>query len=144
MTETEKKALALVNEVSGTAYPAMVSFRQHEVAAALCRAIERIEALEATERDCRDCDYAKPLMELQVEFEAFRREVSDEIEGCLTYVQGYFVKGRLGRFILPKPVDPLVEAVNKAWGWRNPHPDVTNNLRAALDALGFEIREKQP
>ena len=49
----------------------------------------------------------------------------------------------LNRFIIAKP-DPLVEAVNEAWGWRGPHPDVTENLRAALAARNLEIREKQP
>ena len=45
------------------------------------------------------------------EFEAFRREVSDEIERCSL---GDFAKERLSRFILPKPVDPLVEVIAEA------------------------------
>lgn len=120
------------------------------------RAIERIEALEATERDC--CDYAKPLMELQAEFEAFRREVSDVLE----YVRDnttYEVHPKLWRFILPKP-DPLVEvaremtlldgvvrtdnqkaAIREGRAGNTASNDFYDRLRAALAARGLEIRE---
>ena len=63
--------------------------------------------------------------------EAFRREVSNAITDC-------GAERYLGRFIIAKP-DPLVEAVNEAWGWRNPHEDVTENLRAAIEARGGRI-----
>ena len=68
--------------------------------------------------------------------EAFKREVSDELAklGCWPDTVN------LQRFIIPAP-DPLVEAVNEAWGWRNPHPDVTENLRAAMQARGYEWRK---
>lgn len=71
--------------------------------------------------------------------EAFKREVSDAIE--LNWSGSNFgPPAHLVRFIIAKP-DPLVEAVNEAWGWRNPHEDVTENLRAALAARGLTITE---
>jgi hypothetical protein len=74
----------------------------------------------------------------------FRQEVSDAVE---TYFKQENYLGKfndtLGRFIIPKPKpDPLLEAMKKA-GWSD--RDIYNaepSLRAALDALGFEIREK--
>ena len=69
--------------------------------------------------------------------EAFKREVSDAIDSSVLTPE---TEAHLSRFIIAKP-DPLVEAVNEAWGWRNPHPDVTENLRAALAARGLTITE---
>ena len=69
--------------------------------------------------------------------EAFKREVSDAIDSSVLTPE---TEAHLSRFIIPKP-DPLVEAVNEAWGWRNPHEDVTENLRAALAARGLTITE---
>jgi hypothetical protein len=69
--------------------------------------------------------------------EAYKQEVSDAIRA-----EGAFPDGmRLCHFIIPKPKpDPLVEVltaldVNNA-------PENVEEFRAALDALGFEIREK--
>ena len=112
MTEIEHKALALVNEVfveSGQS--ACPSYNQlpWHTAKALCRAIQQ--------------------------HEAFRQEVSDAIDSSVLTPE---MEAHLSRFILPKP-DPLVEAVNEAWGWRGPHPDVTENLRAAIEARGGRI-----
>ena len=69
--------------------------------------------------------------------EAFKREVSDAIDSSVLTPE---TEAHLSRFIIAKP-DPLVEAVNEAWGWRNPHEDVTENLRAALAARGLTITE---
>lgn len=69
--------------------------------------------------------------------EAFRQEVSDAIERAFPHGD-WAPHGSLTPFILPK-TDPLVEAVNEAWGWRGPHPDVTENLRAAIEARGGRI-----
>ena len=64
--------------------------------------------------------------------EAFKQEVSDAVEkydNC--------IPNRFRRFIIPKPKpDPLVQVAEKL-GWID-----ADELRAALDALGFEIREK--
>lgn len=141
MTDIEQKALALVNEVySEQGYTKISALRRNYsvVAEALCRAFERIEELEATDRDCIDCDYAKPLMELQAEFEAFRREVSDAVEEAHRMRN----TSNLTRFIIAKP-DPLVEAMSEAM-CGVPGEDYTQpakDLRAALAARGLEIRE---
>lgn len=117
MTEIEQKALALVNDVCRErGEKTLTSFHtltNHRFIEALCRAIEQ--------------------------HEAFRQEVSDAVVayvGTGTYL-GKF-NDTLGRFIIAKP-DPLVEAVNEAWGWRNPHEDVTENLRAAIEKRGGKI-----
>ncbi len=66
----------------------------------------------------------------------FRQEVSDEIQSQPPAVRDY-----LGHFIIPAPKpDPLVEVMEKL-GWYNAPTDA-DDLRAALDALGYEIREK--
>ena len=73
--------------------------------------------------------------------EAFKREVSDAVvKATHTMAAGKLLEASciLAAFIIAKP-DPLVEVINEAWGWRNPHPDVTENLRAALAARGGRI-----
>ena len=68
--------------------------------------------------------------------EAFRQEVSDEIAklGCWPDTVN------LQRFILPKPVDPLVAALVGAFGDGYEQPEA-DNLRAALAKRGLEVRE---
>ena len=82
MTETERKALALVNEVKAE-YPLISS----EVASnlALCRAIEQ--------------------------HEAFRQEVSGAVEEAMEPSCSQQVYDALKRFRIAKP-DPLVEAMS--------------------------------
>ena len=95
----------------------------------------------------------------------FRQEVSDMADAHLKYaftvkekhLSGYKVTVGfekevdatawfeqlldLPKFIIPAPKpDPLVEVMEKL-GWYNAPTDA-DQLRAALDALGFEIREK--
>ena len=87
MAETERKALALVNEVAaerGTEYPC-VDRRNDARWEALCRAIEQ--------------------------HEAFRQEVSDAVEGVVnsTYMPAPS-EHKLARFIIAKP-DPLAECL---------------------------------
>ena len=117
MTEIERKALELVNEVSKEMGLSRSKKLDLDLAShrALLRAIER--------------------------HEAFRQEVSDTAEHLYRFYGVPIIKDQLERFIITKP-DPLVEAVNEAWGWRGTHPDVTENLRAALAKRGLEIREK--
>lgn len=160
MTEIERKALAWVNEVEenrGWARSVTVDRHFSSLSEALCRAIERVEELETTERDCIDCDYAKPLMELQAEFEAFKREVSDAVE------EAHRVRNtnNLTRFIIAKP-DPLVAvaremtlldgvvrtanqkaAIREGRAGNTATNDFYDRLRAALAARGLEIREVQ-
>ena len=71
----------------------------------------------------------------------FRQKVSDAVEEY--YSRPYDFPAISQSFIIPKPKpDPLV-AVMKEAGWSD--RDIYNaetSLRAALDDLGFEIREK--
>ena len=92
---------------------------------ALCRALE-----------ARDATLA--------EFEAFKREVSDAVrqyERELDGGAGDFTK--LRRFILPAPVDPLVEAV-KDCGYATLdaiEKEFADDLRAALAKRGLKLVE---
>ena len=130
MTETEKKALALLNECAGQeVYGGWVTFdpNQSPCTRALCRAIEQ--------------------------HEAFRQEVSDVVESlCNTVLMSHGhreMREMLSRrFIIPKP-DPLVEVIadykrTKGTGEYATNKDMAAALRAALAARGLEIREKQP
>jgi hypothetical protein len=126
MTDIEAKALALLNEVrterGGDSYTHYTRLRRdhddgHE---ALCRAIEQ--------------------------HEAFKQEVSDAVEDYheACWPEIYF---GFDHFIIPK-LDPLVKAYNEALPETAAvHGEKTVRhicglLRAALDDLGFEIREK--
>lgn len=122
MTETEKKALALLNEAcrgrTTILYNADTSREYSVEMEALCRAIEQ--------------------------HEAFKREVSDalvEVRDTTTYE----VHPKLWRFILPKP-DPLVEAWLEAFPGN--HIDDAREecakISASLAARGLEIREVRP
>ena len=121
MTETERKALALVNEVfveSGqSACPSYNQLPWH-TAEALCRAIEQ--------------------------HEAFRQEVSDAITGFDEYGTEAAWE-RLSRFIIAKP-DPLVEVLQEisGEGGYDNFDHYAYRLRSALEARDLEIREKQP
>lgn len=115
----EAKALALLNEVNternmGLYRSINRKFVDNE---ALCRAIEK--------------------------HEAFRQEVSDVVE---QYVYASGKEGvdewvNLKSFIIPKPKpDPLEEVLYGVW-FSDPKEDA-KALRAALEARGLEIREK--
>jgi hypothetical protein len=72
----------------------------------------------------------------------FRQEVSDAVA---RYFAGLDLNTSLHRFIIPAPKpDPLVEVlheVDTGPEWDSPE-DYCNKIRAALDACGYEIREK--
>ena len=117
MTETEQKALALVNEVSDNRHTDARSI--HEVysavalSTALCRAIEQ--------------------------HEAFKQEVSE----VMMYIKAVYpaLPRNFNRFIITKP-DPLRE-IAEAWGLHHTvAKSWVEDLRAALEARGLEIRSK--
>jgi hypothetical protein len=69
--------------------------------------------------------------------EAFKQEVSD----VMTYIKALYptLPRNFNRFIIPKPKpDPLVEVMRDLY-WVD---EYANDLRAALEARGLEIREK--
>ena len=115
MTDIEQKALALLNECAGQeVYGGWKTFdpNQSPCTRALCRAIEQ--------------------------HEAFAQEVSDAVEQWSAgHGDDEQVYKNLTRFIIAKP-DPLV-GVMKYLDWSDKYADP---IRAALDALGFEIRKK--
>ena len=127
MTEIERKALALLNEVArerGSTHDSELLDRGFVEGEALCRAIEH--------------------------HEAYRQEVSDAVEehlrmtdeNCSSLWCGV-TRDNLARLIIAKP-DPLVEAVKEA---SNPDYDCASPeayaevLRAALAARGLKIVE---
>ena len=124
MTEIEQKALALLNKVRSERGGLHVDLsRDVSSQEALCRAIER--------------------------HEAFRQEVSDVAQEATEIIE-HWSGDRAGAkclqdFIIPKPEpDPLVDVLLEM--------DLSSDLeegqhdakwlRIKLDALGFEIREK--
>ena len=114
MTDIEAKALALINEVRRQ-YPSAPDYTASHIA--ICRTLEQ--------------------------HEAFRQKVSDAAK---VYNEVGAPMGWEGfdQFIIPKP-DPLVEVIKAMQA--EPTTYVTsevyaNRINAALDALGFEIREK--
>jgi hypothetical protein len=124
MTDIEAKALALVNEIErerGETELIPRIMRGLVIDEALCRAIEQ--------------------------HEAFKQEVSDAVEAYSNPYSSDEAKWeKLKSFIIPKPKpDPLLEVIKAMQA--EPTTYVTtevyaNRINAALDALGFEIREK--
>ena len=71
--------------------------------------------------------------------EAFKQEVSDAVEAYLN-PNNRIYSHSLNRFIIPKPKpDPLVDVLADTFGASLIDAD---ELRAALEARGLEIREK--
>jgi hypothetical protein len=119
MTDIEAKALALLNEVGrdwGNVDITESINRAHDARCeALCRAIEQ--------------------------HEAFKQEVSDAVE---EYFGGGGTSQRIKALIIPKP-DPLVEVLRIVGGDDRDYCDYdiyAQEIRASLEARGFEIREK--
>ena len=122
MTDIEAKALALVNDVEreeGEKELTTRIMRGLIMDLALCRAIEQ--------------------------HEAFKQEVSDEVTALLDRFVGDglsqgVINGHLHRFIISADVpDELVEV----WGDLFEKSYNLDQFRAALDAVGLEIREKR-
>jgi hypothetical protein len=91
---------------------------------------------------CRACAQNRgTILQLKRELADFKQEVSDAAEA---FIHGEVIWQTLGRFIIPKPKpDPLVEAMKKM-GWYLSESFLTDaeKFRDALDARGWEIREK--
>jgi hypothetical protein len=123
----EAKALALFNEVRAERgwEPLPHLFRPHFEAEAICRAIEQ--------------------------HEAFRLEVSNAVKDACKFAKdnpdrwAEYLAIRFSFIIIPKPKpDPLVEIIGEIddGTWGETKAEYAAKLRAALDARGWEIREK--
>lgn len=152
MTEIEEKALALRNAVlteRGLSTWGVFKREESSVAEALCRAIEQLEA----ERTAHAATKA--------EAEAFRREVSDAVEECCSehLSTGEFHANSIRRFILAKPIDPLVAlsremtlldgvvrtdsqkaAIREGRAGNTASDDFYDRLRAAFASCSLEVR----
>jgi hypothetical protein len=86
---------------------------------------------------CQNCEATER------RFSDFRQEVSDAIAFALKVYAGHSgALDPLKRFIIPKPKpDPLVEVLGDL-EWNNNSDECAADLRAALEARGLEIREK--
>ena len=113
MTEIEKKALALVNEVErdfGDNSPTIRIIREDLMDEALCRAIEKHEADKAA--------HAATVEGILKAHEAYKQDVSDAVEHCRACSDPEawtHIKFELERFIISKP-DPLADAWIEATG----------------------------
>ena len=126
MTDIEQKALALVNEVQAdwNYQLGSLAFNRDRDAfcEALCRAIEQ--------------------------HEAFRQEVSDAVSKAIRFCKDgrpASAAGAIGAFVIPAPKpDPLVEIIGEIndGPYVETRAEYADRIRAALDKLGFEIREK--
>jgi hypothetical protein len=117
MTDIEQKALALLNVVEKDMglYRSKALSPDNPAEVALCRAIEQ--------------------------HEAFRHEVSDTLH---EYIECFSppIWRYLNKFIIPKP-DPLVEVIAECDdGTWETKTEYAEKFRAALEARGLEIREK--
>jgi hypothetical protein len=124
MTDIKEKALALVNEVRVERgwEPLPILYRTNYEAEALFRAIEQLEAFKQEVSDAA----GQPLL----------RQIN-----CLCGRTHSLRFNALDRFIIPKAKpDPLVE-IMEDYGWYG-SPTAADNLRAALEARGLEIRSK--
>lgn len=113
MTEIEQKALALLNELSDYEVPDLDEAQYSTAIQALCRAIEQ--------------------------HEQFKREVSDAVEDYCGYVPPDCPSHPITRFILPKPVDPLVEAYQACFPEDTGIPSICAMLQAEITKRGGRI-----
>ena len=124
MTDIEQKALALVNEVLEGKALNNTPFTR------LPTAVSSLVLLRAIEQH-----------------ETFKQEVSDAIAFALKVYRGLSgVLDPLKRFIIPKPKpDLLVEAIRECHSsntYCETVVEYAEDLRAALEARGLEIRSK--
>ena len=132
MPTIEERALALVNEVAGFDYliagDVMDDDRDYMLKA-LCRALETLDAERAAHAQ-------------------FRQEVSDSVEHYLDQWRNSTPSREVfacqfGSFIIPEPVDPLVEAVRDC-GYATLdaiEPEFVADLRTALAKRGLKLVE---
>ncbi len=118
MTEIEQKALALVNEMRAEAGHDLLTGHTPSMSYgccwdALCRTIKQ--------------------------HEQFKREVSDALDSSVLTPE---TEAHLSRFILPKPVDPLVAVMDDFMSMDGGClAECVEQFRVALARRGLEVRE---
>ena len=131
MTDTEAKALALVNKHALNRRDDLLDAKTSELHCALLDAVQAQAATEAR--------HAAELRELKERFDAFRQEVS-------VAVNKFFDENHsaaLMPFIIAKP-DPLAEALEEADApamGKNGYDAMAERTRAAMRARGYEWRK---
>lgn len=105
----------------------------------------------APDRDCHAAaDLLEQLLPIAQKFDAFRQEVSDTMAKAIKHIKDgrpAFAAGAIGAFVIPKPKpkpDPLVDVLldmELSSDLEEGQHDA-KWIRNKLDALGFEIREK--
>lgn len=136
MPTIEEPALALVNTVMAErkrlpVWSGYIQRNDCSVSEALCRALKAHDATLAE------------LAAKDAELNAYKREVSDEAErilNCTNINKRYAACLSLNRFTLPKPVDPLVEAIREA-SVSDADDGDASRLRAALAKRGLKLVE---
>ena len=120
MPTIEERALALVNEATDSDMDSIEDFSRSGILKALFNSLEDHDATLA-------------------EFEVFKRKVSDKAE----VVQKLHPTAAcyLSDLILPKPVDPLIEAVCSTFGADIAGPGDADKFRAALAKRGLKLVE---
>jgi hypothetical protein len=100
----------------------------------------------APDRDCHAAaDLLEQLLPIAQEFDGFRQKVSDAVETALKNYPPTFLQEHLHQFIIPAPKpDPLVEIIGEIndGPYVETKAEYADRIRAALDARGLEIREK--
>jgi hypothetical protein len=140
MTDIEAKALALLNEVRRE-YPIGTEYTARHIA--LCRAIEQHEAFKQEVSDIASAynKMAFTVSEMEPHLSNYRVIIGFDKSADASMCHDRLLS--LLDFLNPKPKpDPLVD-VAKSLGVHKPAAQHwAGDVRAALDALGFEIREK--
>ena len=144
---TEEKAQALVDAVQSE-YPFVADF--HAVSIALSRAIEQHEATEEELRDLRQkvSDIASvynkmafTVTETEPHLSHYRVIIGFDKSVDASMCHDRFVS--LLDFLNPKPKpDPLINVAKMLGYYNTAAKHLAGDIRAALDAAGFEIREK--
>lgn len=124
--EAQQRALAIANTLLGIDRATLGELSHHELMMALVRIVPQHDAARQ-------------------ELSDFKQKVSDAAEEA-TEIIDHWSGDRDGAkclqdFIIPKPQpDPLVEVAVQCFGWCGEAD--AEKFRRKLDALGFEIREK--
>lgn len=86
-------------------------------------------------------DFQAKLKTKELELQDFRQEVSDAV--MQAFPNTGLMPDCLGKLIIPKPKpDPLINVAKMLGYYNAAAKHLAGDIRSALDAAGFEIREK--